>query len=388
MKILLISTTYPTPTRPRQGAFNRVLVDALRVKHDVQVLAPIPWTQLHARRTETPAEKVDHPIYFFTPKLMRQHHGLLYWHSIRRAVQSLGQRFIPDVVLGYWLHPDGFAATMAARYFNVASVVMSGGTDLRLLPQSRARRAKIQQVLRQADRLVVVSGELAERAKALGTVASKIDVVYRGVDRNFFQPTVKSAARRKCGVSESAIVILWVGRFELVKNPTLLLEATRLWKQKWGERVRVVMIGDGSLQGELNRLAQRLGLQDSLQLLPPMPQKRLADYYNAADLTVLTSHSEGIPNVLLESISCGKRFVSTDVGGIQEIACQGLDFLVPPGNMQAFAEAVIGSVQQDSVEKRRFKPYDSREMADELEKSLARAVASHRQSDARAADAA
>ncbi len=390
MRILFISTTYPTPTRPRQGAFNQVLVHSLRHRNEVQVVAPIPWTQWHEPRSPDVLEElVHHPIYFYPPKFLRAHYAAMYWQSIRRTIQQVGQDFKPDVVLGYFLHPDGYAANIAARHFGVASVVMSGGTDLRLLTKSASRKARIQQTLSQANRLIVVSRELAERAKSLGIQEAKIDVVYRGIDRNCFQPMRRDCARRHCQIPDEAVVILWVGRLEPVKNPALLLAAALRWQQRWNRRLQIKMIGDGALRRELIQRSWKLGLQDVFELLPPMNQQQLARYYNAANATVLTSRSEGIPNVLLESIACNTPLVATNVGGVAEIASPEIDYLVPSEDADSLAEAVIACVEQPSAQSRVFVPYDQLSMAAAVEQALQRAIDSqYRAFEAQTADTA
>jgi peptidoglycan/xylan/chitin deacetylase (PgdA/CDA1 family) len=67
---------------------------------------------------------------------------------------------------------------------------------------------------------------------------------------------------------------------------------------------------------------------------------QLADWYRAVDATVMASYSEGIPNVLRESLACGTPFVATRVGGIPEIANGNAARLVPPGDPNALAEAI------------------------------------------------
>ncbi len=391
MKILLISTTYPTPARPRQGAFNKVLVDALRARHDVRVVAPIPCTQLHQSRSSTRSEAdVFHPVYWFPPKIMRKHYGTCYWQSIRPTIARIAKAFQPDIVLGYWLDPDGYAAVRAAKKLCVPCVVMSGGSDLRLLAKSADRQANMRSVLQQSARLIVVSQELIGHARNLGIEAARIDVVHRGIDRNCFRPIPQATARRECQIAVDSIVILWAGRFESVKNPGLLLAAARQWQQVWGKQLRIVMIGAGSLHRELVKQVERDQLRDVVQFLAPMPQCELARYYNAADITVLTSNSEGIPNVLLESIACGTPFVATRVGGIPEIASPGIDQLVTAGDADRLADAVVSCVQQPPHAPRTFEPHDTAAMALQVEQVCLHALQMRKSSSAvgPAADAA
>ncbi len=70
---------------------------------------------------------------------------------------------------------------------------------------------------------------------------------------------------------------------------------------------------------------------------------RLGDWYRAADLTVLPSRSEGVPNVLLESLACGTPFVASRVGGVPALAPDPRA-LVPPGDAGALADALLGSL--------------------------------------------
>lgn len=376
MKILLITATYPTPARPRQGAFNRVLVESLRARHDVRVIAPIPWTQFPHRTSDPTSDPTTrHPTYYYPPKVLRAHYHHFYWRSIGGALKGLEQDFSPDVVMGYWLHPDGAAAVRAAARYRVPSIVMSGGTDLRLLPREPQRRLAIQRVLENATRLVVFSRELADHADRLGVPPGKVDVVSRGVNRECFRRVDRAESRSACGMPQDAVVILWAGRFEEVKNPALLLHAAVRWKRAWGDSLRVILAGDGPLRKRLEPLRKQLGLHDVVQFAGDLSQSQLALHYSAADLTVLTSHSEGIPNVLLESIACGTPFVATNVGGISEIAAPGVDRLVPAGDVDALAETVIQSLRAMPEARRTFVPTDPAGMTDQFDGVLARATA-------------
>ena len=68
----------------------------------------------------------------------------------------------------------------------------------------------------------------------------------------------------------------------------------------------------------------------------------------AADVTALSSHSEGVPNVLLESIACGTPFVGTRVGGVPEIADLSIDRLVPVRDPEALAQALAETLAHRS----------------------------------------
>ena len=72
---------------------------------------------------------------------------------------------------------------------------------------------------------------------------------------------------------------------------------------------------------------------------------------------MLPSLSEGVPNVLLESIACGTPFVASRVGGVPEIATDGIDRLVPPGDAAALADAIQEQIAASAGAARRtFEP--------------------------------
>ncbi|WP_404309360.1 glycosyltransferase [Neorhodopirellula lusitana] len=386
MQILVVTSTYPSPIRPRQGAFNRVMVDALRRNHRVAVISPMPWTQLSwrqmvmgqaAREAEFASKDQDafFPVSYYPPKILRSLYHQFYWRSMRSCLSRLPSDFRPDVVLGYWLHPDGDAAVRSARHFDVPAVVMSGGTDLKILTQNATRRKAITGVINAADRLVVLSRELACRAESLEVEPSKIDVVFRGVDRDCFTPGDQAEARWKCGLAADEVVLLWAGRLETVKNPMMVLRAAVRWKQHWDAGFRLLIVGDGSLRNKLEAACAEFGLGGCVRFEKSLSQDELAIRYRAANATVLTSHSEGTPNVLLESIACGTPFVATDVGGVGDIATSGIDCLVADDDADGLARSTIEMVGRGIlVREREFFPNDLDGMVGQLEEVFGRAM--------------
>jgi len=93
-----------------------------------------------------------------------------------------------------------------------------------------------------------------------------------------------------------------------------------------------------------------LRLNDQVTLLGHVPRQELFEYYAEADLVVLTSHSEGIPLVLMEAMACGKVVLAPDITGIPELVVDGkTGFLYKPGALEEFvwrAQQICGSLKQ------------------------------------------
>src|SRR5262249_568510 len=118
MRILFLANDFPSPWLPTKGTFNFELARSLAARHDVQVVAPIPWPSefLHRRgirdevaqtRSETrDGLTIHYPRYYYTPKVGRSWYDWFMWHSVKSCLQKLAA-FQPEVVLGYWPYPDG-----------------------------------------------------------------------------------------------------------------------------------------------------------------------------------------------------------------------------------------------------------------------------------------
>jgi glycosyltransferase involved in cell wall biosynthesis len=130
-------------------------------------------------------------------------------------------------------------------------------------------------------------------------------------------------------------LILFVGNLVAVKGVDVLIDALASMGAR-GKRFNCVIVGEGSLRADLQRRAESKGIAPCVRFVGARPLAELADWYRAADLVVLPSRSEGVPNVLLEASACGAPFVATRVGGVPEIASTGS--LVAPDDPIALAE--------------------------------------------------
>jgi len=147
-----------------------------------------------------------------------------------------------------------------------------------------------------------------------------------------------------------------VGRLEPVKGHSVLLQACEKIS-KVDTHFTCYVLGNGSLESSLLQMIEQKGLGEFFQLKGSQQQHRLVDWYRAADVIALPSLSEGIPNVLLEAISCGKPFVASRVGGIPEIADLNCDRLVTADNSNELAVALSEILEATTLcEQRRFEP--------------------------------
>ncbi|MGI5204521.1 D-inositol-3-phosphate glycosyltransferase [Spirillospora sp. CA-108201] len=205
-------------------------------------------------------------------------------------------------------------------------------------PEPDERVLGEEQVVASADQLVAntakEAGELVDLYRA---DPSRVATVSPGVDLSLFRPESPliargagllphrtGPARRRLGLPRDAYVLLFVGRIQPLKAPDVLLRAVaRMLADDPALRSRLVVAVVGGPSGSglcrpagLQLLAAELGISDVMRFEPPSPQHELADWYRAADVTVVPSHSESFGLVAVESQACGTPVVASRVGGL------------------------------------------------------------------------
>lgn len=328
MRLLFISNLFPDANQPWRGLDNVTLLHAmrrLRPEADIRVLCLRPghgfWSGGKCPLIPRPGDEVLHPSYAWAPYLPK-FGGLndhLFKLAVKRALRSLPAGWRPDALLVPWLFPDACGVHLADELDGVPMLSVAQGSDVhQYLDMPMRRRAIL--ALAQRSRVVTRSEDLRLRLIKAGANASMIRTIYNGVDTATFFPGDARAARQSLGLPQDGKVLLFVGNFLPVKGLDLLIRAAARAAGAIQEPVRLVMIGSGPLQGELAALARKEGLPESGMVWAGRKSPaEVAQFMRASDIVCLTSHNEGVPNVLLEALASGRALVSTHVGGISEI---------------------------------------------------------------------
>jgi len=218
-------------------------------------------------------------------------------------------------------------------------------------PEPMARVIGEEQVVAEADRLVAsTDGEADELVEHYGADRKRVRVVAPGVDLDTFTPAPQSDARLRLGLRPDAPTLLFVGRIQPLKAPDLLLHAAALLREDaaFADRLQVIVVGaaSGSVTepGWLAELAATLGLNSIVRFAPPAPRELLADYYRAADLTVVPSYNESFGLVALESQACGTPVVAAAVGGLSTAVHDGVSGVLVDGHDPEQWAKVLGEL--------------------------------------------
>lgn len=351
MRVLAMTSLFPNPYQPHKWSPNYQQLRLMAEKIPVDVIAPIPWTVERAGRKEQGSLfqegrcrrlnnlDVEHPKYWYPPGIMRSSYGYWYRWSVRKVFEKHVHEFQPDIIFTHWAYPDGWAAVKLGHAAGLPVVLQAMGSDVLLMHEHRGRQAGTRQALAEADGIWAVSQDLANHVQGMGIPQNRICVIYDGVDPAIFYPGDQRHARQRLDLDITRKIILFVGNLAAVKGVDRLILACQQLHED-GVDFQAAIIGQGELRQHLESQLAGQSCRDRVKFYGSIPQDRLPDWYRAADVFVLPSYSEGVPNVLLEASACGLPYVASDVGGIPEIAHRGHGTLATPGNVQAFANAI------------------------------------------------
>ena len=164
-------------------------------------------------------------------------------------------------------------------------------------------------------------------------------VIHHGVDLRRFAPTSRDRGR-------TTPEVVSVGRLVEKKGFADLLRALAEVKER-GRSFHARLCGDGPLREDLARLRDELGLGDEVELTGAQASDVVIEVLHGATLFALTPREldkgdrDGIPNVLVEAMSCGLPVVTTTAGGITELVLHDVNgLLVAPGDVHAIADAL------------------------------------------------
>ena len=356
LSVLSLSQLYPGVATPTEGVFVHQRLSSLPPEIDVRVWRLPPWFPFLRPRRGPPTEtvgalSVESVPFLYAPGLFKGRDGHCLWRALRE--RSPGDA---DVIDAHFAFPVGWAAVRFARAHDLPVVITLRGTEPRYAADP-ARRARILEAVRSADRLIAVSTSLADFAVELGADPTRITVVGNGVDAERFHPGDPAPARQRLGIDSDAKVLLTVGGLTERKGVARVLEIMPRLLDTNPSLVYVVAGGggpEGDETARLHAMTRKMGLTKHVRFLGNVAHADLPDVYRAADAFVLATRNEGWANALQESVATGLPTVATDVGGNREVLHDGAaGQVVPFGDAAALTDATLhalsGAIDRDAV---------------------------------------
>jgi glycosyltransferase involved in cell wall biosynthesis len=354
MNILVLSHLYPRPQDPSYGIFvHRQVKQLQKFGHNVIVLSPIPWVpKFLPKRAKwrtydlTPPEfiwegvKVYSPCYLRLPGAwFRTLAGFTIYRSVIPLVATLHKNSAFDVIHSNVLLPDGLVGILLGRQLNLPTICTVRGSDATTFPYENALNLyHSKKVIRESDQIVAVSHTLKELVESLAKSPKGIRVVYNGVDTKKFH--IKQTSSELNQIAPIDPYILFVGRDIRRKGLIDLMSAFVELVDKIEHKLIVI----GPTSDEVRMLSSDLTTLASGRLIIPgcMSPDSIPPYMQNCELFVLPSYSEGLPNVVLEAMACGKPVIATNVMGIPEAVINNVTgLLIEPGDTSTLAEVIL-----------------------------------------------
>ncbi len=190
------------------------------------------------------------------------------------------------------------------------------------------------------EKVICVSSTVLEECLASGVPGSRCVLIENAIDHEQFcrRRPIAEAKLQRFGATKDQLVIGSIGRLAEEKGFDLLIAAfTRVVKN--GMDARLVIAGEGPDQEILKRVIAESGVADRIELIGFCQDT--VGFLESLDIFVLSSHREGLPNVVLEAMAVGTAVIATKVGGVGRLVDDGVNGrLIESGSMEQIAAAL------------------------------------------------
>ena len=336
MKVLIVSHEYPPIGGGGANACMYLSKEYAKAGHEVTIVSVwyegLPETEesqgVRIIRVKSKRKHKEHCSFSEMADYLRK-----AWPVAKQLEKD--QHF--DICQVFFGIPSGPIGYMLKKKYHLPYIIRFGGGDI---PGFQERFAIVYKVIgpflrviwNHADALIANSAGLKKMAEDFYD-KKWIDIIYNGVDTDQFYP----AAGKSCRSIDDTIHILFVSRLIERKGLQFIIPKLREFEEKSHKKIRLTIVGDGPYRGELEKLAMDNSCMELIRFEGQKDKSELLPYYQQADIFILPSKKEGMPNVVLEAMACGLPIVMTPCEGSSELVTDNGII----SSLDAFADNVI-----------------------------------------------
>jgi glycosyltransferase involved in cell wall biosynthesis len=355
-----------------------------RVAHPIhhEIKAPVLYLPEYLR--DAPLRVLADHWLVFTRDAGRYVASVIQWlrDLLRDPTPNRGRRFGQAGVLAaelpsgtrhlhaHFLHTPASVARYAATMTGLSYSLSGHAKDIWTSPAWELREK-----LHGARFCVTCTAANRDRLMRLAPGA-RVHLVYHGLDRSFFAPPSVFGSTRDGSNPSDPVRLLSVGRFQPKKGFDVLLQAVA----RLHHHVVLTLVGYGPQEEQLRAQAQTLGIDHRLRWAGQIDHPGVRALYRESDLFVLAPRvaadgdRDGLPNVVVESLSQGLPVVATRLSALPEIVEDGVNGLLVPAEDASALAAALTSLVEDPVTRRRLGTAGIRRIAEgwDLEEGVTR----------------
>lgn len=271
------------------------------------------------------------------PDIIHTHHPMLIGS---RAVE-LGARYSIPVVYTYhtryedYLHYISLYRKIEELGEKGSGIAGKAAEKIDILSKRKLLTAYMRGFIKKCD-LVFSPSLLTERiVDELKTGVPQVRLA-TGIEDRFYCGEKNIELRSKLAGGKS-LVLCTVTRLSKEKNIEFILKSLRVFKERFGDDFKYVLIGDGPARNELETMAHNLGIADNVHFAGNINNSEVHKYYSACDIFLFASKSETQGIVLLEAMASSMPVVAVNAGGVEDVVRNGKNGFMTPENERDFA---------------------------------------------------
>lgn len=220
-----------------------------------------------------------------------------------------------DICLIFFGIPSGPIGYMLKKKYKLPYVIRFGGGDV---PGFQERFTKVYKLIAPAIKMIWKKADARiANSQGLKDMALKFydkksfDIIPNGVDTEVFYPIEKA--------DSDEFKILFVSRLIERKGLQFIIPQLQKIQDSTEKKVKLVVVGDGPYREQLETITREYKVADMVEFVGQKNKKEIVLFYQNADLFILPSAKEGMPNVVLEAMACGLPIIMTPCEGSKEL---------------------------------------------------------------------
>ena len=316
-----------------------------------------------------------HQVHFITyqqPVRLNEFNANIFYHEVRVTTYPLFDyppyetalsSTMVDVIMNHHLDllhvhyaiPHASAAYMAKRIvethgIRIPVITTLHGTDITLVGRDKTFAPVVAFSINQSDAITAVSQNLRDETYRTFPIEKEIRVIHNFVDTHRFRKKPIDAFRRVIAPNGERI-LMHASNFRKIKRVQDVVHIFANVNKKIPSKL--LFVGDGPERPGAENLCRDLGLSDDMRFVGR--QEQMEEILAIADLFLLTSEYESFGLAALEAMAAGVPVVSTNAGGLPEIAVEGVTgYLGNVGDIEGMSESAI-KILEDDATLRQFK---------------------------------